>query len=223
MIAHPDPLSRLPSADLQAVKCGLERTYAAWEFAKSCQQNLWDFAVEIRELNDLGIENHSIRWLICHRLIQHAIECSGPTDVKRKFACAQNLSIETRSCFTITTQGRNLISILKTLEGSMSDSDDNGSLFWDSGRRELKLNGKTIRAFKWPAKNQERILRVFQEEGWPDRIDDPLPPTEVCPKKKLHDTIKCLNRGVKGKGIRFRGDGTGQGVIWESSTKPSNN
>ena len=58
-------------------------------------------------------------------------------------------------------------------------------------------------------------VQVFQEENWPSRIDDPLPPNEVCPKKKLHDTIKCLNRGLKSSPLRFRGDGTGQGVIWE--------
>jgi hypothetical protein len=33
-----------------------------------------------------------------------------------------------------------------------------------------------VKEFKLPAPNQETILTAFQEEGWPPRIDDPLPP-----------------------------------------------
>ena len=31
----------------------------------------------------------------------------------------------------------------------------------------------------------------------------------------LNDTIKCLNRKQKNALLHFRGDGTGEGVIWE--------
>ncbi len=57
---------------------------------------------------------------------------------------------------------------------------------------------------------------AFEEENWPRRIDDPLfPEVEICPKRRLHDTIKCLNRRQENKIVRFRGDGTGTGVLWE--------
>jgi hypothetical protein len=32
----------------------------------------------------------------------------------------------------------------------------------------------------------------------------------------LHDTIKCPNRGQVNHLLRFRGDGTGEGVLWET-------
>jgi hypothetical protein len=87
---------------------------------------------------------------------------------------------------------------------------------WDSERRELRLTGKLVKQFKWPAINQETILAAFQEEGWPRRIDDPLSPApEIDPKRRLHDTIKCLNRNQKNLLLHFRGDGTGEGVYWE--------
>jgi hypothetical protein len=73
-----------------------------------------------------------------------------------------------------------------------------------------------VKRFKWQAANQERILTVFEEEGWPARIDDPLAPSPaIDTKRRLSDTIKCLNRKQANALIRFRGDGTGQGVIWE--------
>lgn len=66
------------------------------------------------------------------------------------------------------------------------------------------------------APDQERILAVFQEESWPDRIDDPLPPVPgITPKRRLHSTIQCLNRNQKTHLLQFHGDGCGCGVRWE--------
>jgi hypothetical protein len=73
-----------------------------------------------------------------------------------------------------------------------------------------------VKAFKLPSPNQETILAVFEEEGWPPRIDDPLPPNpELVVKRRLHDTIKGLNRNRRNCLIRFLGDGTGEGIRWE--------
>ena len=59
-------------------------------------------------------------------------------------------------------------------------------------------------------------MSAFEEEGWPPRIDDPLSPhPDQDTKRRLSDTIKCLNRKQSNRIIHFRGDGTGEGVIWE--------
>ena len=87
---------------------------------------------------------------------------------------------------------------------------------WDPERRVLRVNGTLVKQFKWTAENQEAILCVFEEEGWPARIDDPLPPqAEQDSKRRLSDTIKCLNRKQANPILHFRGDGTGEGVVWE--------
>ena len=96
------------------------------------------------------------------------------------------------------------------------DHGPNGAPVWDKKRRELRLGDVIVKRFKWPATNQERILQAFQEEGWPVKIIDPLPPHPgICPKRRLHDTIKCLNRRQINGSLKFRGDGTGQGVLVE--------
>ena len=87
---------------------------------------------------------------------------------------------------------------------------------WDADRHEFRLGKALVKQFKWPAANQEVILAAFHEEDWTARIDDPLSPQpEQDSKRRLHDTIKCLNRKQVNNLIRFRGDGTGEGVIWE--------
>jgi hypothetical protein len=64
------------------------------------------------------------------------------------------------------------------------------------------------------------LLDVFQEQGWENKhIDDPLlvieGETEADAKRRLHETVKNLNRTLPLGTIRFRGDGTGQGATWE--------
>jgi hypothetical protein len=66
------------------------------------------------------------------------------------------------------------------------------------------------------------VLLVFQESGWENPIDDPLPPTAgIDPKDRLHDTIKCLNRRQQIPLLHFGGDGTSEGVVWKYSQKAS--
>jgi hypothetical protein len=87
---------------------------------------------------------------------------------------------------------------------------------WDCVRRLLSYDGCVVKHFRVRAANQEKILTVFQEDNWIARIDDPLSPTqEQDVKRRLNETIRSLNRRHENHLIRFRGDGTGQGVLWE--------
>lgn len=96
------------------------------------------------------------------------------------------------------------------------DGSQNCTPVWDPLRRELRLGDQVVKRFKLPSANQETVLTVFHEEGWPVRIDDPLPPRpNHDPKMRLHNAIKGLNRHQKRRLIRFMGDGTGEGILWE--------
>lgn len=89
---------------------------------------------------------------------------------------------------------------------------------YDADRRTLFFRGKIVKQFLQPAANQELILTAFEEENWPPRIDDPLPPAlEIDPKKRLSDAVFRLNKRQKKRVILFQGDGTGQGVKWRES------
>jgi hypothetical protein len=87
---------------------------------------------------------------------------------------------------------------------------------WDASRQELRVGNVVVKQFKVPAPNQEVILAAFEEEQWPPRIDDPLPPVpSLDSKRRLHETITSLNRNQKHSLISFHGDGSGQGIRWE--------
>ncbi len=118
----------------------------------------------------------------------------------------------------LTDSGASHVS--RWLNAPADDPDDspNGlpTPSWDCELQELRVGITIIKQFKVPARNQETILSAFQEEGWPVFIDDPLPQhSEIDPKRRLHDTINSLNRNQKNDLIRFRGNGSGEGIRWE--------
>ncbi len=87
---------------------------------------------------------------------------------------------------------------------------------WSRDNRVLSIGGQVVKRYGRSSPNQEAVLQAFQEQGWPCRIDDPLPySAEVPPKPRLHDTIRWLNLNHEYPLLRFLGDGTGEGVCWK--------
>jgi hypothetical protein len=87
---------------------------------------------------------------------------------------------------------------------------------WNSRRRELSWRGAVVKRYRVPAQNQELILTAFEEQGWVDHVDDPLPVRhDVDPRTRLHDTINRLNGCQTNRLLRFHGNGSGTGISWE--------
>jgi hypothetical protein len=108
-------------------------------------------------------------------------------------------------------------------EGFPEAHDQNGAAyvgakpFWNSSRRELSMDGLVVKRFRVPAKNQEVILCAFEEERWPDQIDDPLPVgDDIDPRTRLHDAINRLNHRQTNHMLQFSGNGNGTGIIWKA-------
>jgi hypothetical protein len=86
--------------------------------------------------------------------------------------------------------------------------------FWDSERRELRVGDIVAKRFRQPARNQEIVLAAFQEEGWPPRIDNPLPGNgDTSEQDRLHDAVRRLNQQAN-RMIRFECDGRSEGIVW---------
>jgi hypothetical protein len=197
----------------------------------------WEFSVPVAELRSAGLSDNDFRWLIRKGLVEHSIELTEVGEKARSFRPSEGCTFSDRSAFVLTEKGNAFVSAgeVATLFQSndcnghaMVDGHDApvvpkvGSAVavtlptWDRDRQELRWGGDVVKQFKVPSPNQETILAAFEEEHWPPRIDDPLPPQlDQEPKRRLHDTINTLNRNQKCPLIRFLGDGSGQGVRWE--------
>ncbi len=77
---------------------------------------------------------------------------------------------------------------------------------WYRGNVAKKLRSRSV------ATSQCAILDSFQEMGWPERIDDPLPGGKD--QERLNKCVEGLNKKLSW--IRFRAGGDGKSFTWES-------
>jgi len=208
-------------------RVALEMLCEAALYAQDVDRRPWDFSLEIGVLRDSGLGDSDLRWLLCKGFLEHALEVKSTGSHARRFEPTTSLSFCRNSCFVLTQSGQDLacqelneriraheeLELDKTLP---QKSPAEVKPYWDRDRQELRVGPHVVKQFKVPAANQEVILAAFQEENWPPRIDDPLPPhRDLEPKRRLQDTIISLNRNHKTELLRFFGDGTGQSVCWE--------
>ena len=94
---------------------------------------------------------------------------------------------------------------------------------WKLASRQLCVDTLVLHEFPRRAVNQVRVVTVFQEDGWPERVDIPLPDTaEGTAGRHLKDAVVALNRGqrVRLLHFRFHTDDDGESVSWEWLAAP---
>lgn len=180
--------------------------------ARALAQDLWDFAVEIDCLRAVGLTNTHLRWLVCQGYAQHGEERSRAGDGRRRFRPVENLRFSRRTCVVLTEAG---VVFAQTCPEPGNVNGLAGKPVWHPSQRELWLGAHLVKRFKQLAPNQECVLAAFQEEGWPARIFDPLPPAPgQDSKRRLHSTINNLNRSHESRLLQFTGGGDGISVGW---------
>ncbi len=197
----------------------------AERYACELGRDRWDFALDRRTLQSLGASDNDLRWLTCQGYLALAREVTQSCCTQhRVFEPQGPVVFEDRTCFVLTSKGVQFtsewLSVSRPSDASHSifaptESSMSSTPSWNAAARVLEYQGQTIKQFRLPAQNQERILAAFEEEGWPERIDDPLPPRpDLDPQRRLHDAINRLNRHQRLRVIRFYGNGTGRAILW---------
>lgn len=207
----------------QTLLDSIVRLYRAHLYSIECNRSPWEFAIELQQLQRTGITAEEIRWLIGKSFVEHAEEVTERGRSKREFQPQVGFRLTDASCFILSEHGvgaaryvMELIHKRDPADDPVSETETELKPRWDTVRHELRLGKVLVKKFKWRAANQEAILNAFQEDGWPAHIDDPLTQIkDMNPKRRLSDAIKCLNRKQKNPLVRFSGDGTGEGVLWE--------
>jgi len=233
------PISTRPSSPLfsPAVQFTLNCLQQAFDCAATLHHPTWEFAVESDYLRSaFALSQTEIRWLIGNGYAEHALEITECDESTRRFRPLKSLTLPPHTCLILTETGAELVS------EAMPDSDHAGVELaepfasralppaadserptpvplWDRDLHELRLGRKIIKRFRCPAHAQELILSVFEEEGWPAKIDDPLPmTTNIDPKRRLHQTVRNLNRAQSPHRIHFSINGNGQSIRWKFKT-----
>ena len=206
--------SQIPQGIINA----LFRLHDAAELASRFDLDPWQFAVELKTFQAEGTTANNCRQLVIEGLIEHAHEISLDADTMRSFRGANGTCFSGRTCFILSATGRPIAEKLVELQLSKPVRQNSPATkpHWDDEKRELYYGETLVKKFKLPAPNQRAVLVAFEEENWPGRIDDPLPPKSgIESKRRLHDTINSLNRNQKKFLVHFSGDGSGAGICWE--------
>jgi hypothetical protein len=218
--------ARLADASLPS---GLTALAESHRFAVVADCDPWEFATEIATLVAMGISASELRLLVHEGYLDHAREVTRNCDARRRFQPIANLSFPPRTCFVLTDAGLRRVRELKldsvaTLlsqerQAALPSADCPQDMLpvWCARKRILVLNDRVVLRYTYRSPNQELVLKVFHEEGWPARIDDPLPFVPgLDAKQRIRDTVRALNAKQGEHLIHFRSDGSGQSVLWQS-------
>jgi hypothetical protein len=208
-----------------AVQKALGVLLDGYEYAQDLQTSPWEFAVEITALLAAGCTPNTLHWLVRRGYVEHAVvnaegaPAGGQGDAKRGF--------QEGTCFVLTELGASVAHSA----GSPASPDDTTAPVrlgrasaerevpvWDSTHGELRFQGCLVRRFRNAGSDQRAVLDAFQNRGWPQWLQDPLPRPEsvrLNPKRRLHDTIKNLNRGHEARCLHFYSADAGRAVGWE--------
>lgn len=227
-----DPASRLIDENLRAGFAVLWRAYIC---AQDARAELWDFALRTAKLYEAGMTSSDLRWMVAKGFAEHGQETSVYGAPHRSFRPGNGYFFDKDTCLILTLSGAALAEhlLMETVASpqatlsaparqraaeTSTPAASAAKPRWDLIRRELSLAGVLVKRFRVPARNQETILTVFEEEGWAQHIQDPLPATpEIDAPTRLHDAINRLNRCQINPLLRFHGNGNGTGVSWELS------
>jgi hypothetical protein len=192
----------------------------AYGYAVSLGRDVWDFAVEMTTLREAGLSRSDLRWLACKGYVVHGVEARSRSRQRRYFHRNGPLALRAGTCFVLTDAGAKVAEAARGISKPAGPEPAPAAKarvpHWDGARRELWVAKSLVKRFLVPADNQELLLAAFEEEGWPPRIDDPLPPhRHLDPKRRLGEAIRRLNRNQKTRLLRFRSNGHGNGVCWE--------
>jgi hypothetical protein len=206
-------------------RAALALLWKAFAFARDLDLCPWEFSLRLKHLVELGVTESDLQWLVLHGYVDHADERTTFHDPVLRFQPSTNVAFTVETCFVLGETG----ALVAGPGGEGADlppsrpskspeilSFSSHLPRWDRESHVLYLGQQVVKRYKRPSPNQDIVLSAFEEEGWPGRIYDPLPPKdEVVTKNRLHATIKWLNLNQETRLLRFRGDGTGEGVCWE--------
>jgi len=229
----------------EGLRAGLALLWRAYICTQATGANMWDFAMRTGRLYEAGVTSTDLRWMVAKGFAQHQQERSGHDEGRRSLRGSNGYFFDEHTCLILTASGAALAehvfreqpqwpqatlsalaavaeetSILATAPQPAIEARKPAAALlkpcWNANRRELSFEGLIVKRFRVPARNQETILSVFEEEGWAEHIHDPLPVThDIDAPTRLHDAINRLNRCQINPLLRFHGDGKGTGVFWE--------
>jgi hypothetical protein len=203
-----------PSVLSPTIVAGLSLLARARDAAVVLKLDPRDLAVDLPKLIAAGLSVADVRWIVAGSFAERAQKPTPKKSGRRSSRRSAEAALTARTCLVLTPAGEKLVTSLIALAAAKKSASPLVP-DWDGERRQLRYGGQLVKWYRLPAICQETLLAAFQEDGWPPRIDDPLPRlANIDPKSRLHEAVRRLNYGQRNRLLAFYRDGTGEGVTW---------
>jgi hypothetical protein len=188
------------------------------DHAQEPGHDVWDYAVPLRELRRLGLEDNDLRWLADMQYVRHAVETTRKGEARRRFGPVGQSLFSSKSACVLTESGADLARLVASLSGQpglaaavVPSYDVDRGILWVGSIEVLRL--------KQPAPLLRLILTTFQELNWSGRIDNPISPQPgkgyKANQNRLYQALHRLTTSQEPWLIHYFADGTGEGICWE--------
>jgi len=192
---------------------------------------IWDYALEIDDLLQVGLTHQHLRWLSAEGLTEFGVETGQSGRSPRRFRVLARpvISFPKRTCCVLTPCGLNFFRRLNgernglwpglsggpvTSRGSRTQSTMADVPYWD-GTKKLYFRGTLLHEFKQPAPHEKAILQAFQEPGWPPYVTNPLLMVDPLDRgEKAANAVKKLNEHQAPQLLTFSVIDRGQKIGW---------
>jgi hypothetical protein len=183
--------------------------------ARRCAQYLdcktRDLPLEIQDMHRAGLTDTDLRWLMSQGFVEVVVEPRLTSKARQRVSHDTKGPLSSRTCFALTDAGAAFAARACRVKPSAKPIVPR----WIAERRELRVGGVLVKRFQQPAAVQELIFAVFQEQGWQDWIDDPLPRAGIQdPQKRVHTTVNNLNHNHRHHLLHFKAGGMGTQFGW---------
>jgi hypothetical protein len=201
-------LDLIGQRDVQAV---LVLMYARARAAAIRECAVEEMALEPQFLHDKGVTDVQLGALIGAGYVETRAKPGGPEGRSPAAPPEGGPPGPAGACVVLTPAGMVLAAgLLGTAPGPRETPR------YDRFKRAFSFQGVVVKQFKRKAPNQETILLAFEEQGWPEEIDNPLPPDEfTAPAVQLHDTLKSLTNDQDPCTLGFLMTSGGTRVRWQ--------
>jgi hypothetical protein len=179
------------------------KLWSRWKYSGSMRLDPWKYALPVEFLTSAGLTSGDIELLIAGELLR--TRDAHPMRSGRRL---RNGS-PNEAVVILTDKGASALE-----QSCLNEIRPH----WDPERRVLSVDGDAIKVFRQPSENQESVLSAFQEDGWTDQIDDPLPRAtglgDRGAKIRLRKTVEHLNRAQRLPSLLFCATGNGERISW---------
>ncbi len=206
------------------LKPALRALRLAYDYAHDLHRDVWDFSIDATQLHIDGMAHNDLQWLVWKKYAYCGLKSARGSVRKLKDA-----TFRKNACVVLTDDGARFANRVLREPASSNRPFRKGKFAnpmrtvkpkWDPIRRTLTLGPVVVKKLKHTACAQERVFATFEELGWPECVDDPLPfQAGQDAKRRLHDTINNMNRYQTNRLIHFHSNGQGTGIRWELSAK----